>query len=1349
MLLRTVEHCCIYMHTRTCVCGTLVDLCAAYVQFKTLIFEPPPPPARFLSVYFFCARVPRGPCAMETALASIEALELELRHVRRLRARLEAKSKAALAARPESAPTSLGGICSKICGLGAQLTEEKLQNPTYESIHPVYQHIVKVFLQPSYDFCDNNEFYFVRDLKKVVADAGYQGFRIKDLVEPDCKRTTAILQALLRCNAVREARGTSDKQCPGGKVLDPDHQTIVHVHPLPNHCTNELLKLHFEVQHQAPVEWADVSVEAGQRQGHVRLWNPRDADRLISVRQIRLGDCLATVERAVDGPGPRARSLPPDLRQYADDLMELSPAELHLKGRREYNHTFAPDARVPDMIAWFVRAFDAEKRHRPPTPQGPHSEPNTALHSEGHHVEGWIGARPSAAPQVHEGYGSAQSHARPTHGEEHPQRSDVAAEQVVEDPVVYGDPDGGFSGHQKACHDRPPPSSSCREDAQVCGHEALQGLGQPQHCPSQAATAAWPPQSAPSAAAAFAFPPPPPLPFVPLIPPFWCPIPFLPPPFPGAPPAVAPASPAMERADPDAGPHPHPGVDHLNRNHLDRGAPHSPDRSSKPKRPPGAWTFRPPDPDSSSTRNPPPGRGPSPPPYRPPSPDHRSQPDRPRGPDPMRQPGSGVARSDLSPADRALQGRITRAADADLLRVVLSQSAQFNQHHVANAFGRVARLPVSYTQTPVYSECVGLLSGKVWDYLHDGSLTTRQVCGILWALAKAGFRREEALVAAMLDAVPHHIAALTATGVARLLWSVAKVGCRDSGGLPRAVAARIADCESEFNPQEVANVLWALAAMGFDRDFPGARAAVQPVLRGCVGFNRLDTVNTLTALAKLGWCKGDEVVQLVMEQVPAQCAEFNSQDTANTLWALARMGWRRADADGLVAALVGAVSRCRARFNAQEAANVLWAVARMGWRPADGVVQEMLDPIHRLCRHFTPQGAAMILWALATMGWRHDSALAREIFGLLRRPGAALNAQDVANTVWALGRMGFGRGDAGVAELIGPIRGQCGAFSAQQVSNVLWALAVMGWRGVDGTVAALAAAAAARRAELAPQGVALAVWALARIGWRKEDGLVEEVAGVVRGLWGELNDQDVAHLRWGLRRMGFDTGEGLEGLLRPGDGGALVAVDAASDGSREDWAPDDWAPDGHGVREGVRRGGGRGGGCETQEHGHGQGQGHGHGQGQGRGWDGCRQGRKCRNESGGGHCGGSERGGARERDDGEWDDARWGDGEETRGRQPCTGEGSRHPRAPQDRGRGEARERGPGRRREGERTRAVRERADVGHAGHSGRDGRSAKVRRVGDRAGLREGRPGGTDRHRSLTFSPRRSPYRSPRHTR
>ena len=41
-------------------------------------------------------------------------------------------------------------ICSKICELGGQLTVEQLKNPTYDCMHPVYQHIVKVFREPSY-----------------------------------------------------------------------------------------------------------------------------------------------------------------------------------------------------------------------------------------------------------------------------------------------------------------------------------------------------------------------------------------------------------------------------------------------------------------------------------------------------------------------------------------------------------------------------------------------------------------------------------------------------------------------------------------------------------------------------------------------------------------------------------------------------------------------------------------------------------------------------------------------------------------------------------------------------------------------------------------------------------------------------------------------------------------------------------------------------------------------------------------------------------------------------------------------------------------------------------------------
>lgn len=103
-------------------------------------------------------------------------------------------------------------ICAKVGELGAQLTPEQLRSPTYDVLHPVYQALVRVFREPAYAFCDDNEIHFIRDLREITTSSGYQTFSLVDLMEPDPKRTKRILSALLTYNDFRVARARSYEQ---------------------------------------------------------------------------------------------------------------------------------------------------------------------------------------------------------------------------------------------------------------------------------------------------------------------------------------------------------------------------------------------------------------------------------------------------------------------------------------------------------------------------------------------------------------------------------------------------------------------------------------------------------------------------------------------------------------------------------------------------------------------------------------------------------------------------------------------------------------------------------------------------------------------------------------------------------------------------------------------------------------------------------------------------------------------------------------------------------------------------------------------------------------------------------
>jgi len=97
-------------------------------------------------------------------------------------------------------------ICAKMAELGATITPEQLKNPTHEVLRPLFQTIVRLFLDPPYDLCPENELYFTQDLQRIIGDTGFTGFGMLDLLEPEPKKTRRILSMLLSFNEFREAR---------------------------------------------------------------------------------------------------------------------------------------------------------------------------------------------------------------------------------------------------------------------------------------------------------------------------------------------------------------------------------------------------------------------------------------------------------------------------------------------------------------------------------------------------------------------------------------------------------------------------------------------------------------------------------------------------------------------------------------------------------------------------------------------------------------------------------------------------------------------------------------------------------------------------------------------------------------------------------------------------------------------------------------------------------------------------------------------------------------------------------------------------------------------------------------
>ena len=118
-------------------------------------------------------------------------------------------------------------ICARIAEMGVPFSAEQLRNPTYECMHPVYQTIVRLLLEPSYQFCDDNELSFIRHLMDIVAASGYQGFSIRDLLEPDYKRTKRIFSALLTFNDFRQARLRSYEQALSDCIQHRDRKTVL------------------------------------------------------------------------------------------------------------------------------------------------------------------------------------------------------------------------------------------------------------------------------------------------------------------------------------------------------------------------------------------------------------------------------------------------------------------------------------------------------------------------------------------------------------------------------------------------------------------------------------------------------------------------------------------------------------------------------------------------------------------------------------------------------------------------------------------------------------------------------------------------------------------------------------------------------------------------------------------------------------------------------------------------------------------------------------------------------------------------------------------------------------------